>query len=110
MTYQHQELAAGRWKAMSLLEQMANIGSEVDRALNWKAKNNSPFSQKAVNRALDLLDLSLASTSEFPRLKELARVREGLVDYFMGDNEYRSSGTLWHKYFLQFALALRKNT
>lgn len=104
----HQGLA-DRWKGMSLLEQMANIGSEVDRALTWKTKNNAPFCQKAVERALELLDLSLGSTTEFPRLKELARVREGLVDFFLGSNEYNSTGDAWHKYFLQFALALRKN-
>ncbi len=108
MTSQHQELAAGRWKQMSLLEQMAHIGSEVDRALNWKTKNNTAFCQKSVDRALELLDLSLESTSEFPRLKELARTREALVDFFYGDNEYHSSENTWRKYFLQFAFALRK--
>ena len=30
---QHKELAAGRWKKLSFCEQMANIGSEVERAL-----------------------------------------------------------------------------
>lgn len=33
MIYQHQELAAGRWSRLPFLEQMANIGSEVERAL-----------------------------------------------------------------------------
>ena len=100
---------AERWKERSLLEQMSNIGSEVDRALNWKAKNNQPFCEKAVERALELLDLSLESTRKFPRLKELARTRECLVDYFYGDNEYQSSESQWRKYFLYFNLALRKN-
>lgn len=109
MSYQHPELAADRWKQMTLLEQMSNIGSEVERALHWKAKNNEPFCQKAVERALELLDLSLECTGEFPRLKELARVREALVDYFFGHNEYQSSEKSWRKYFLYFALALRKN-
>lgn len=35
MSYQHKELAKDRWAKMSLCEQMANIGSEVSRALNW---------------------------------------------------------------------------
>lgn len=109
MNYQRQSLAAGRWKEMSLLEQMSNIGSEVERALNWRAKDNEPFSQKALARALELLDLSLESTRDFPRLKELARTREGLVDYFYGPNEFQSSETIWRKYFLDFTLALRKN-
>ncbi len=109
MSIQHTGLAAGRWQQMSLMEQMANIGSEVDRALNWKVKNNSTYCQKAVDRALELLDLSLESTQEFPRLKELARTREALVDYFCGTNQYQSSESLLRKYFLYFAIALRKN-
>ena len=109
MNYQHQSLAAGRWKQMPLIEQMSNIGSEVDRALHWRAKNNPAFCQKAVERALELLDLSLDSTSEFPRLRELARTREALVDYFFGSNQYQSNENLWHKYFLHFTTALRKN-
>ena len=32
MTYQHAGLAAGRWKELPFVEQMANIGSEVERA------------------------------------------------------------------------------
>ena len=40
MQYQHKGLATGRWAQMSLSEQMANIGSEISRALNWKRKNN----------------------------------------------------------------------
>ena len=38
--YQHTELAAGRWAAMSLAEQMLNIGSEVSRANRWQSKGN----------------------------------------------------------------------
>lgn len=105
----HDPSLAERWLKMSLLEQMANIGSEIDRAFHWKAKNQMTFCQKSVERAFELLDLSLQSTAEFPRLKELARTREGLADYFMGDNEYASTEAQWRKYFLQFALAFRKD-
>ena len=109
MKVQHQGLAAGRWKQMTLAEQMSNIGSEVERAFNWKARNNGPFCQKAVERALELLDLSLESTRQLPRLKEFARVREALVDYFCDTNQYQSSEGAWRKYFLYFTLRLRKD-
>ena len=55
MNFQHKELAAGRWSTFSLVEQMANVGSDVGRAINWKAKGNLPYSQKAFERALELL-------------------------------------------------------
>jgi hypothetical protein len=109
MTHQHQSLAQGRWSQMLLAEQMANIGSEVDRAFHWRAKNNAPFCEKAIDRALELLDLSLASAKGFPRLKELARTREALVDYFLGNNGYQSDENSLRKYFLSFAVLVRKN-
>lgn len=109
MTYQHQELARGRWLQLSFIEQMANIGSEVERALNWRSKNNAAYFQKAADRALELIDLTLASTRHFPRLKEVFRVREVLGDDFWGTNEYGSSDPQWRKYFSSFGYAARKN-
>ena len=108
MTPQHKELASGRWRQLSLCEQMANIGSEVSRALNWLNKGNREMSERAVVRALELVDLSLAAADTYPRLKELARLREALVDYFYGANEYHSSEKLWRSYFDHFALAARR--
>lgn len=109
MNVQHKNLAAGKWGKMPLCEQMANIGSEVSRALNWRKKENEEMSKKAVSRALELLDLSLSSADIFSRIKELARVREAIVDYFYGSNQFSSSETLWRKYFGHFNYALRKN-
>ena len=110
MNYQHKNLAAGRWKELSLVEQMANIGSEVERALNWRAKNNEAYSQKAFARALELIDLTLESGVRYPRIKEIVRMREAIVDYFSGKNEFKSSDNLWRSYFLPFTYAARKNT
>lgn len=109
MNYQHKSLAAGRWKEMSLVEQMANIGGEVERALNWRIKKNEGFSQKAFERTLELIDLTLDSASGFARLKEIARLREVLVDYFCGTNQYQSTEESWRKYFLPFNFAARRN-
>jgi hypothetical protein len=109
VTVQHPNLAAGRWQALSVVEQMANIGSEVERALNWKNRQNPDYSRKAFERALELTDLSLAAVRGGPRLKEIARMREMLVDYFNGDNEYQSTESAWRKYFLAFTYAARRN-
>ena len=108
MTYQHTHLAAGRWSQLTFLEQMANVGSEVERALNWRAKNNAPYSQRAFERALELLDLTLADVHTSARLKELARVREAIVDFFAGSNVYQSTEASWKRYFLAFAYAARR--
>jgi len=107
VSVQHRELAEGRWITLSFVEQMANIGSEVDRALNWREKNNADYSQRALERALELVDLTLGDRRNVSRLKEVARVREALADFFAGDNQYGSTGPLWRKYFGAFGFAAR---
>lgn len=107
MTIQHQELAAGRWAKLNFMEQMANVGSEVGRAISWKEKGNAEYSSSAFIRALELLDLTIADQKAPPRLKELTRVREALADFFVFNNEYRSTAENWNKYFLAFNYAAR---
>ena len=109
MSYQHKDLAKGRWGQLTFFEQMANIGSEVERSLNWRTRNQSAHAQRAFERALELIDLTLSATESLSRLKELARVREAMVDYFRGDNQYASSDTSWRRYFSPFTYAARRN-
>ncbi|MFA4888950.1 MAG: hypothetical protein WC628_05195 [Candidatus Omnitrophota bacterium] len=109
MSWQHKELAMGRWKQFSFCEQMAHIGSEVERALGWQEKQNSDYSQKAFERALELIDLTLDNVTGSARLKELCRAREAMVDFFVGTNQFKSSAASWRKYFLPFAYAARRN-
>lgn len=107
MTYKHRQLAAGRWRNLSLAEQLANIGSEVERTMGWKQKNRPDLSQQALWRALELVDLTIDCQTKSYGLKELTRLREALVDYFAGNNSYHSSDYLWHRYFFGFNFAAR---
>jgi len=109
MSIQHKGLSEGVWGKMPFCEQMANVGSEVGRALNWKNKAKKDLSEKAFIRALELLDLTVASMKNFSRLKELLRTREALVDFFYGSNEFSSSEALLRKYFDHFNYLARKN-
>jgi len=101
----HKQLAAGHWLKLSLVEQLANIGSEIERTIIWKNKGNADYSQKAFERALELLDLTIADSKNHGRLKEVLRVREALIDHFMFDNEYSSTDKSWQKYFYHFVYA-----
>ncbi|KKP35442.1 MAG: hypothetical protein UR26_C0005G0056 [candidate division TM6 bacterium GW2011_GWF2_32_72] len=101
----HKDLANGRWFELSLVEQLANIGSEVERTILWKQKGNTQWSQKAFERALELIDLTVSSPKNKGRLKEILRVREMLVDHFVFDNKYSSSDESWQKYFFSFNYA-----
>lgn len=104
---EHKDLARGRWLEFSFREQMANVGSEIIRAISWKNKNNRAYSQLAFIRGLELLDLTIAAEKNKARLKEIVRLREVLADYFAFDNIYGSNDQLWQNYFLAFNYAAR---
>jgi hypothetical protein len=106
----HKELAAGRWFELSLIEQLANIGMDIERTIRWKQKGKIEHSQHAFERALDLISLTISDPKHKGRLKEITRMREALIDYFIYSNEYNSTDELWTKYFYPFnyAVALQK--
>lgn len=106
MNYEHRKLANGNWNKISFFEQMANIGSEISRTISWKKKNKD-YSNKAFERALELLVLTIDDTKNRSRLKELTRLKEVLADYFVFNNEYKSNDDLWQKYFYSFNYAAR---
>lgn len=98
-----------RWSQFSLVEQMANIGAEVGRAINWRKKGKEELWKNAFYRALELIDFSICDPKNKNSLKEILRVRELLVDYFFGDNIYHSTDKDWEKYFYYFTFAARKD-
>ena len=109
MTFQHRELAAGRWYDLSFLEQMGNVGAEIGRTVAWKEKNRPDYSQRAFERALELLDLTISDPKNRSRLREVLRVREALADHFAFDNTYQSTDESWQRYFYAFQFAARAN-
>jgi hypothetical protein len=102
----HQNLAKSGWYKLSLIEQMANIGSEVSRTVNWKGKSKSDATI-SYKRAMELISLTLNDSKNKGRLKEIARVKELFSDWFLGINQYKSTKKQWQDYFLQFAYAAR---
>lgn len=73
----HEQLAAGRWHTLSLMEQLANVGSDVARAARWYGKDPQRCEQ-AFDRAVELLDLTIADERWKGRRKELTRARTAL--------------------------------
>ena len=105
-SYQHKEMAAGRWAEMSLAEQMGNIGSEVSRSLKAQKMGNQERCFRAFDRALELFDLTIASQPEPWRLREIW-AREEYCDYFLGNN-YRTTAEQMLKYYDGFATLARR--
>lgn len=99
-----------RWASISLAEQMANIGSEVGRSLNWLAKDKPSLADGAYLRAIDLFDITIkygrqSSPGRGPFLKEICRARDLYNESFLT----KDLETLAYldKYFAQFALICR---
>ncbi len=65
--------------------------------------------KKAFERALELLSLTKDSQKEKSKLKEVSRVYELLVDYFAGENLFKSTDELWRKYFNYYTYISAKN-
>lgn len=108
MVFQHKNLALGRWRKLSLVEQLANIGSEVSRAVYWRKKDKKLF-QNAVWRALELFDLTLSDSRFKNRLKEVARVREVFCETVFGEGKYKMTLEDLERYFFYFAILARRD-
>jgi hypothetical protein len=95
-----------RWHQMSLLEQLGNIGSEVGRAHCAKGNNESLF-RSAVDRALELFDLTLEDPRWKGRTSEILQARDVFCDAVAGGKEYGSTLKDLDAYFFEFAYAAR---
>lgn len=104
----HQNLASGRWFQLSLVEQLANIGSEVGRARKWRGKDKDIF-WSAVERALELFSLTIRDNRWGAyRLREVSRAHELFCDAVLGGENYNTSLKDLEDYFLPFALLARR--
>lgn len=100
-------MSKSRWQKLSLAEQMGNIASEVNRALYWRECGDNKNTEKATERALELIDLTITDKRWHSRLKEIIRFREVLCDYFWNSLNYNVSSRAIKNYLLPFALRAR---
>ena len=100
---------AQKWQKLTGAQQMANIGSELNRAFSWRQRGDKKNEEAAVWRVLELIDLTLADEKWKGRTKELRRLREVCCDRFFDKNEYNIKPEVLEDYFLPFALKVRRN-
>jgi hypothetical protein len=103
----HMESVRATWAKFSLVEQMANIGSEVSRAL--RSQGNQARYWGAVTRALDLFYLTIDDPRWKGRLREILRVRELFAAAALGSDEFKTSLQDLDRYFDCFAWLARSN-
>jgi hypothetical protein len=106
----HKDNANGRWRELTLSEQLGNVGSEVGRAAKWHTRGNMEMRGHALDRAFELIDLTITDPRwRGARGKEICRAREVLSDTFLGDRVYGSTPESMEKYFYHYAVAARNN-
>jgi len=94
---------------MTLVEQLANVGSEVERAIRAHGAGNRARWEHAQARALELFDLT-ATDSRWrgARRREILRAREEFCRLFHAPDAPSASATGLRRYFLAFAVAARR--
>jgi hypothetical protein len=104
----HAELA-GRWGTLTLAEQLAHVGSEVDRTIgSWEAKRTDRF-EGALARALELFAFTIRDERwRGHRRREILRTREEFLTLFFGEAPPPGSTRGLRTYFLQFAVLARR--
>jgi len=100
----HHDLSQEQWNSISIIDQMANIGTDVGRAINWAEKDKNK-SNAACERAIELLDLTISDPKNTDHLKELCRVREIVTSYFYADGAYGYTADSLNDYFTYYAYA-----
>ena len=108
----HKGLGDGRWFNFSIYEQLGNIGSEFERAARAFERGDYERFEKAFERMLELLDLTVEDPKwrTRHRLRELLRLREEVCDVFHGNEVIGTSIETLKKYFLYFGIAARART
>ncbi|HBE90394.1 MAG: hypothetical protein A3G57_01005 [Candidatus Andersenbacteria bacterium RIFCSPLOWO2_12_FULL_45_8] len=97
------------WHNMTLAEQLGNIGSDYERALHWKRKDNQKMLEGALARALEQIDLSLSDPRwAGPRRREIARMRDEVCKEILADEINMYSAQQLQRYFMAFAVASRR--
>lgn len=105
----HPSLAAGRWQTFTLMEQLGNVGSEVERAIAAHARGRTDRFERALARALELFDLTAADPRwTLHQRREILRAREQFCRVFYDDTSEPDLADYLRKYFLQFAVAARR--
>jgi len=102
--------AARRWNTLPLVDQLAHVGSEVDRTIRAHASGNRLRFDGALSRALELFDLTAADERwRGARRREILRARSEFCRLFFDDSVSPDSAAGLSRYFLQFAIAARRH-
>ena len=94
---------------MPIAEQLAHVGSEVERTLRAHEAGNIPRRDHALARALELFDLTAAAARwRGPRRGEVLRAREAFCAHLFTPGPDAGPDPGLRRYFLAFAVLARR--
>lgn len=83
----HRNLTQERWQKFSKEEQILNIAAELSRAKFWLKEKNEKQILNCLNRAFELIDLTINAFKNQRALKELLRFREVLAQFYINKDK-----------------------
>lgn len=97
------------WQQLTIYEQMANIGSEVNRIFAWQQKNKVDPAQQATKRAVDLVEQTATDPKNSNCKKELRTLKQLIIKMSRPpiDKAETQPQTLIN-FFLAYGLAVRR--
>ena len=100
-----------RWAKLSIIDQMANISSEVGRSFNARRQGQAENENLAIIRALDLFDATIDNliANKSIRSKEVLRSKDQYLSALLNPKFDEKAGASIEKYFTQYAIASRLN-
>ncbi|MSR77302.1 MAG: hypothetical protein EXS63_03620 [Candidatus Omnitrophica bacterium] len=78
----HKGMSFEDWKQFSFAHQVLNIASEMNRAKNWMKQGDAAAVKDSLDRAYELIDLTIEAQGETSLLRELLVFREWLGHFY----------------------------
>lgn len=87
MAFFHPNLNQEKWNLLDKSRQVLNISAELNRANHWLVTTNEEYKKKSLERAFELIELSIADRKKWSpgARKELLRFRESLAEFYVQD-------------------------
>ena len=82
-----------KWSQLSLGQQMGHVASEIARARHWEEKKDSQNRNKALERAIELVNLTLQDNRWKDETKEVFPLRDSISNWLSGTQKANSSLT-----------------
>lgn len=76
-------MTVSRWEKFSLGKQIISIAAETNRAAHWIRRKDIPESKRCLERAVELIQVTLMTQLTKSRRRELARFKEVLLSYWL---------------------------